>query len=242
MPDPIPRRDDVLLRWSNNLSEKISAAPADYGLTPQQASEYAALDHAYAAAYGVANAPATRTAGAISAKNDARRAVVARARQLARIIRALPGVTDVQRIDLILPPRRQRGVRSGPPKSAPGLHALSTMGRTVKVRLSDVDAPASRAIPRGVKAAIIMACVGEQPVGNPSSWPVRVMTSRTTAMIRFPASLPPGSRVWLTAQWSNCSRGRSIRSGHGPRCQPIQTWIAPANTAPAVSQPIKLAA
>src|SRR5687768_14510632 len=64
--------DAELYTGSANFSTLITATPTVFGLTAPQATAYAALNAAYAAAYVAANNPLTRTKPAITAKNDAK--------------------------------------------------------------------------------------------------------------------------------------------------------------------------
>jgi hypothetical protein len=94
-----------LLAWSADFSAAITLAPTSYGLVAGQATSYAALHTAFAAALATSTNPATRTRGTISAKNEARTSLTAEARELARVINAFPSITNQQRIDLGLHPR-----------------------------------------------------------------------------------------------------------------------------------------
>jgi hypothetical protein len=77
--------DGELYTGSENFSTKISAAPTDYGLVAAQATAYAALNTAYAAAYLAAVDPETRTKGNVAAKNQAKVNLKAMASDLAKI-------------------------------------------------------------------------------------------------------------------------------------------------------------
>jgi hypothetical protein len=105
----------ALYAGSNNFSTKISATPTAFGLSAPQATAYAALNDAYAAAYLAAETIETRTRGTVQARNDAAEPLVNMASDLAKIIEGTATVTNQQRIDLGL------SVRKTPePIAAPG--------------------------------------------------------------------------------------------------------------------------
>ena len=96
----IPSREADLVTWSTNFNTLIVATPTAFGLVAGQATTYTGLHTAFVDAYQAAKDPGTRTPASIVTKNDARRALVANARLLARIIQATPSVTDTQRAEL----------------------------------------------------------------------------------------------------------------------------------------------
>ena len=107
--------DSQVYMSSRSFSQKISADPGAYGLTPERCAEYASVDADYRAAYVAAVTPDTRTKGKISGKNDARASLMALAASLAKVIEGTPTVTDAQKIGLGL------SVRGAPtPLANPG--------------------------------------------------------------------------------------------------------------------------
>src|SRR5207249_3632544 len=96
---------------------------------------FAALTSSLVSSYATAIEPSTRTRGAIATKNANRAAVRASARDLARIVQAFPATTDTQRIALGLTVRDGTVAPINPPTVPPVLEVVSTIGRTIKVRL-----------------------------------------------------------------------------------------------------------
>ena len=94
MRDYIPTKDADFLNWSANFAAVITANPTDYALDAGQASAYTTLDGAFATAYAAAINPGTRTPVTVAAKDTARNAAVASARQLGQIARKYPGITN----------------------------------------------------------------------------------------------------------------------------------------------------
>jgi vacuolar-type H+-ATPase catalytic subunit A/Vma1 len=92
--DFLPERQAELLNWSRAFRQQIVAQPTVFGLTAEQAAWYATLDDAFAHELKLAQEPTTRTPVQIKKKNEAKKALKAGARMLARIVRATPGVTN----------------------------------------------------------------------------------------------------------------------------------------------------
>jgi len=230
MPDFIARRDADLLQWSSNFDQKINFSPESYGISPLAAAEYAALHLSFAQLYAAAVGASTRTPSGIVAKDDARAALVKRARQLAGIIRAMPQVDDARRLDLGLrAKRRATGVRRRieRPSHAPVLRVISVQGSTVRIQLGNSQMPTRRTLPRDVKGAMIYSFIGEPPPTMLKGWNLRQSISRTRCEITFPPNLPPGTRVWVTACWFNHAGAPRPGLGNGPAAMPVGTWLVP---------------
>jgi hypothetical protein len=74
--------------------------------------------------------------------------------------------------------------------------------RTVTVGLIDA-ASGKRRMPAGVKSAVIIARVGEDAPADVITRGAAYFTSRTRMAVQFPADLPPGTKVSITACWAN---------------------------------------
>jgi len=217
--DFLPSRDGELLTWSANFDARVNAAPTTMGLTVAQAAEYTSLHLGFESAMGIVNNPATRTRGAVSAKDAARTPLKAFARELARIINAYPGTSNQMRIDLGLNPRKDSSAPIPLPAEAPALEVASAFGRMLKLKLHPMNSP-SKGKPQGVQGATIFSFVGPNPPAELSQWKFEGNTTRTHFEVEFLPSVPVGSQVWLTAFWTN-PRGQS-----GPACVPISAYLA----------------
>jgi len=204
--DFIPKRDADLLAFSVNFNTLINADPTIYGLDLAQAGAYTALHDAFAAALAVTTSDATRTPSSIVAKNDARDALEdgpGGIRQLAAIIQAFPGTTNEMRSDLGLTVRDTEPTPVPVPETSPILSILSTLGRTVKIRLRDADSPTNRGKPASAIGATLLSFVGEDPPADTLDWSFLANTGRTQVELDFPATIAAGSKVWITAFWFN---------------------------------------
>jgi hypothetical protein len=209
--------DAELVASSLTFSTLISATPEAYGLTAAQATAYAALNTAYAAAYGTAIEPSTRTRSAVAAKDQARKSLVASAKQLATFIIDNLAVSNAQLIDLGLSPRTARVI--GPvPGSPPGVAIKSVNGWIVQIRLSDSVTERRGKLP-GTIGASVFSYVGEAPPADISAWKFEGSTGRVVLDVAFDNTLAPGTKVWLTAFWFN------FRKESGPACDPVSTRL-----------------
>jgi hypothetical protein len=220
--DYLPTREADLLQWSANFDARITAGAASYGLTPAQATVYNGLHSAFQQAWQKANENLTRTPAAIQTKKDAKKALISGEggiRELAGIVQEYPGTTDTERVELGLT------VRAEPspipvPQEMPGLDIVSVTGRTVKIRIHDASSPSSRAKPDGVLGAGVYSFVGATPAESLDDWTYEGSTTKNIINIEFPASVPAGSKVWLSAYWFN----PKVESGSP--CEPVSTHIA----------------
>jgi hypothetical protein len=211
----LPNADQALLYWSKNFSAQINADYGAYGLSLADATQYAALHASFAAALA-ASAPQIRSVVSTAAKNEARALLRMRASQLSSIIKGQSNVTDVQRIALGLNVRA-KPTKSPRPEAAPGLSVESVRGWTVRIRLYDVATSGTRARPARTSGAALFSFIGDEPPTNASQWRFEQNTGSTLLEVTFPATIAPGTGVWLSAAWFD-GRKRS-----GPMSEPIRT-------------------
>jgi len=204
--DFVPSRDADLLAFSANFNALINADPTIFGLTVAQGAAYAVLHDAFAAALAVTTSDATRTPSSIVAKNDARDALEHGAsglRKLAAIIQAHPGTTNEMRSDLGLTVRDTEPSPVPVPETAPNLSIEKTVGRSVEIRLRDAENPTNRGRPANAIGATILGCVADDPPADAMDWSFLTNTGRTRVHLDLPATIPAGSKVWITAFWFN---------------------------------------
>jgi len=220
--DYLPAKEAELVTWSNHFASLLTAGTGDnYGLTALQTAAFDNLNTAWVDAYNIANGNDTRTPSSIVAKDNAKRAMIENARELARIIQANPGVTDQEKSDLGLTVRDTEPSPVPAPAYAPGISIVSAIGTQVEIRLHDVQNPENvRGKPAGVAGAAVLTAFGSAPplLSDPSAWTWQGNTSRTITMIDF-AGQPSGTTAWITAVWYNA------KAQTGPPTQPISVQI-----------------
>jgi hypothetical protein len=214
----LPSREADLLSFSLNFGTKITATPTVYGLTAAQATTYMGLHDAFASAMTVLEDPMARSPGNVALKNAAKQSLVENLRLLAGIVQAAPGTTNPMRVELRLSERHLEPTPIPAPAMSPLLIIASVVGYTVKVLLrAEADDTSHRGKPEGVDGATVLSYVGAQPPADVSAWKLEGVTSRTSFDVSFPATLEPGTKVWLTAYWFSPSKHS------GPACTPIST-------------------
>ncbi|MEM1445096.1 MAG: hypothetical protein AAGF84_03515 [Planctomycetota bacterium] len=214
----LPSEEGKLRDWFVNFLGKLSAGlPADYGLSDDEASDFADAANVFTAAYAVAIDPATRTKLTIQAKNTAKDAAVEQARRTVAIVQAWPEMTDVKRDDLQITIRDTTPTPIGVPSEAPELSVESVQGRLLNLRLREPGST-RRAKPGGVAQAWLYLYVGETEPTDFGVFKFEGTTSRTDPQVVVDADVPAGSRVWLSACWAN-GKGQP-----GPACAPVSTW------------------
>lgn len=218
----LPTREGDLDRWASTFQDKISSAPAAFGLSAAQATAFTSLFNSWHASFVATGDNSTRTPVMIQNKKTAKEAMVDGAggiRQLVNIIQAFPALTDSQRVELGITVPDHEPSPVPVPEDAPLLAIESTLGRTMKLQLRDMDDSERRGKPEGVAGATILMFVGEDAPLDPIQWIFCLNTTRTTVDIDFPPNLAAGAKVWLTAFW------RNRRDEPGPAAVPVSTRL-----------------
>lgn len=223
--DFLPKSEAKLLQWSINFRAVLERSSQAAGVSAQQMEDYTAVQQAYAQAYRLAKNPETRTSPRVRKKDEAKRALQAETRKLARFIRTRSFVTAAQRKELGLSARNPGGARpvAPPPRDKPGLKVVSVTGFTVRVRLHDITTPMRLGKPKGVFGATLFRYVGAEasPPDDLDQWTFVDSTSQTFADVEFTPGehVYPGAKVWLTAVWIN-PRGEA-----GPASEPVSARL-----------------
>lgn len=204
MPDFLPRRDVDLLNWARAFADGVTREPAMGMLAATHVPTIVDAHRAFADAHRVANEPATRTVVSITAKDEARRSLVAQLRTLATVLRASPDVDRSTLMNVGLKPLRVgRSPRLPVPKDAPSVTVESVVGRRVTVRFEDATARYRIAKPRGVGKLIYFTFVGAEPPASLADWRYGRGSTRTRVTIDVPSSVPAGATLWIAGQWAN---------------------------------------
>lgn len=217
----LPNTDPALRSFSENMSTKLTAAPTSFGCTTSDATALASATSDYVSALAACD-PAIRTKPAVVLKNTKRLALKNLIRQLALKIQGTPSVTDTQKASIGLSiPAVPTPVP--PPAFAPAVDVISVNGRTVELRIHDSQ-EARRGKPPLVAGAMVFSFVGTEAPADPMEWKGEGITSRTGFQIVFPATVPAGAQVWVTAQWYNG------KAQSGPASTPITTFLQGGGT------------
>ncbi len=234
----LPRQDNAFSAGVGNFATRIGRQPDLYGLTEADAAAYAAAERAFAAAYGVATRPETRTKSAVSGKDEARRRLEAETRRLVPIVRATLGPGAAEELaDLGLPSSTMRCSAVRVPAEAPDVGVDALPGGRLRIKLGIAgrqDGGSGR--PRDAIGAIYFVHAGEAALPT-ERWPIAEMSTKTEAIVLpdrellLPMRTP---RVWATACWLG------PRLDRGPLARPVE--LAVARPEAALPDQVRLAA
>ena len=213
----IPGRESELVNWGQNYLDQVAnlGAPA-LGLTEPQANELAARFEAFRAAFVLANQNTTRTPDVIQTKKTAKKAFIAEARTVTKIVQAYPGTTDTMRTSLKITVPDPDPTPVPVPAEAPKVTVAEVEGRLIRLQLRKDDSE-SRAKPAGVRAAWLYSFVGEE-MPTFEQMKFRGATGKADTQIVLPPDVATGSKVWISACWVNSS------DKPGPVSLPVFTW------------------
>jgi hypothetical protein len=229
--DFFPDRDEQIVPFTANMSQRLVVDPGAYGIDPSVAAHFADLAAAYRVAFLASSDPALKSKVLVLRKDEARDALEAEARRLNRIIQANETlVTNVQKIELGLSTRRGGGRSPAfqAPLTAPEIWAKSVNQRTVVLSvLAKVGEVSTRkARPRGVIGAAVYGWAKSgAPPARLVDWQMLGYATRSRFNATFGPEVAPGTRVHLAAHWL------STRLEVGPMSNVVETHI-PGGNAP----------
>ena len=222
-----PRKDAELFTMAANASTLISGHPTDYGLSVTQAAALATVSAAYGTAYNIAINPPTRTKLTITAKNDAKVALVQSLRDLNRFVQATKTVSVLKKQEIGFPVYADRTPIPAP-DTEPSIKKVSTSGRRTNVTLRGMDDD-RRGRPTGVQGALIISYQGEVPPADSSQWRIEGLSTRTDFEIVWSPAIAVGTPLWVSAAWY------SPRGQAGPAATPVSVAIGGGMSAPATA-------
>ena len=218
--DFYPRAERDIVKWTNNFSSRLIADPQRYAVTEGQAAAYAERQATFAAAHRAARARRAKSDTTVTVTKEMARVILeAETRKLVTQIRASKSVCvdDKLKLEIRMLTGPKRRIKR--PATAPGIEVLAVDGRTVRVRLIDLEDAVIGGKPKGVAGAVIMHYVGAQPPTDPADWRFERNTTKARFEFTFRGEVPPGETVWLTAYWYNPRRET------GPACDAVCTDI-----------------
>ncbi len=208
MPDFLPSRERELLAWARSFLSKISIDPPAFLLSQQQVDELSDCVDRFAECYARAEAPDTNSSVAIAGKRDAKRRLKQTARAIARIVRAVPGLSEAERVSLGLGVPDDTLTPGSAPAEPPDIAVRSPSQGMLRVRLS-VPSSNRRARPRNAVGAMVFLHTGDSPPATPNDWGTPVLTSTPEVTIELSPATPRGAKIWVTACWLGTRLQRS---------------------------------
>ena len=201
MADFLPRPDDSFDLWTAGFAREIAAppGPARLGLTEAQVQAYAATQATFAAARLAAISPETRGPWNVARKDEAKAALSAQTRTLARQVRAHVGITAETLYRLGLGKRYPE--RPIDATERPQMELRGIEDDTLRLRLRPAHGDRIR-LPAGTVGAAVYLHVGETIPQRDGDWELLGNTTRPRCAFRLPKDAgQPGESVWITARW-----------------------------------------
>jgi len=193
-----PDKDQDLDVWGTNFDVRITATPTAFGITAGDATAFHTLRLDFTTRLATSLDPTTRTKGTVAAKNTSKRALVAKARSLIKLITAFPPLTPTQRADLGLNAKDVTPTPVPPPATKPML----SVDPDGTLRIVDETMPDRRGKPSGVNGAVVFAKVDGPPPTTVDDAKFSALATRN----RIPLALPSGSNgktLYVLARWYN---------------------------------------
>jgi hypothetical protein len=220
--DYLPRNDRQLLQWVINFLNRLSIILARLGFPLEVYDALQALRGDFEQKLDVAEAPSTRTKGAIDDKNVAKKKLEKDLR--AAVLRYLtynPDVTDKDHDDLGLPIHKTTRTPAEVAKTYPIGRADTGMLRRVIIHFADQSAgeETSKAKPPGQHGAEIRWALSETPVVNVEDLTHSSFDTHTPFTLEFRGD-ERGKTIYFALCWEN------TRGEKGPY-SPIISVIIP---------------
>ena len=207
-----------LVQWAGVFTPGVAAGAAGLGVGPAVVAALQALHADMAAKVAAGTAAATRTSVSIAAMHVAVARYRALARRVSRIVHGQPGVTAGQLAALGLNVPRPRA-RIVAPTHPPAMTVRRRWAWNVDVQFSaGGPAVAGGSRPHGCVGLNVYVAVGQIP-GDVQGWTNVGFFSRTRVTIPFDPALPPGTRVYIRANW------QTRRGATSPACEPVEALI-----------------
>ena len=217
MAENFTQSEPKLLDFTGHFGRSILAAPAEYGLTADQATQYQTTRDRFVQLHELCQSRVTRSPANIFAKNEQKKTLVNATRMLVDVVQAWPPMTNDKRAVLGITVR-DRTPRPVPrPTERPRIAVTGVSGHDVTVELTREDGRRGR--PANAAQATLLSFVGESPSANPDDWRFEGNTTKAATTVEVSTSVPAGSRVWVTAFWSN------RRAQSGPPAEPVSAFV-----------------
>ncbi len=218
--DYIPTTDAGKLAFGQNAVNLITPAPIPWGLSAAIATTLGGMVSDFADKLELATTDATKSRSNTFAKNQSKAAMVAYLRDLVATIQGTAAVTDQMKYDLGI---TVRGLNPptpiNPPEAAPMMEVLWVKNRIIGVKVHSSDS-ARRGKPDGVQGCSVCMYSGPLPMPTEvTAWTTIGESSRTVFEVELPATIAPGTQVYLVAYW------KSPRLMSGPASAAVSLYI-----------------
>ncbi|MFT3787258.1 MAG: hypothetical protein QM770_13990 [Tepidisphaeraceae bacterium] len=230
--DYLPTTEAALVTWTDRFLTAIQTAPADYGLVPLQASDYAVTRTRFIDLYLQAQSDSTRTRVIVNEKNVAKKTLINATRMLVRVCEAWPQMTNAKRLELGITEKKPRPAPIPPPTTEPYLKVVSVVGRRVTIDLQSSKTKQDK--PAGVDSANVFVAYGDVAPTDELAYALYTGTNRSRVELVL-GDTNDAVKAWVTACWLN------RRRESGPACAPVAVPLAAIEPVPNVTKLRKVA-
>ena len=197
----LPTREADLIEWAVSFNANISKDPASFGLTLEDATDYAAAVSAAQTSVNLATDPATRTGPVVQRKAIDLQALKSLSRSLVKQIQARPRTTDEQRRLLAITIPDKIPTRHGPPTDMPDVDIVSAVSRFLGIEIRRTDG--ERGKPAGCIGANVYYAVSDTVPTTSDGWTHAGLSTRLSYQFQLPDIVPAGATVWVAANYIN---------------------------------------
>ena len=198
----IPAKDSEFRSWADSFISQCDANKAAWGIPADAVTASRALCTAYATALDIALAPNTRGKAAVTAKNEAKKAL---RRDLtvfiAKYVDNNEAITPSIRDMLGLPAKDTTRSPIPAPTSYPEFFVKVKDIRTVEVHFK-IMGSSHRGKPYGYNGAVIYYDVLDTPPADPSELRHSLLATKTPYPLTF-TEAERGKRVYIALVWQN---------------------------------------
>lgn len=219
----IPPSLSAFSLWLSNFSDKLTAAPATYGLEPADAVivDDARVD--FADAYQISSDPATRTTASIAATAAMRASAEAIVRPYAQRIKVNPAVSNFSRSTIGVTINSFPPTPIPAPTTSPVVMLQTAANLTHRLQYRDSESPTTKSKPYGVKGMALFATIGVAPAVDPDAARYIGSFTKSPLQVEF-QSADRGKICTYFARWENGSGPGGV-AAKGPWAAPVSIVI-----------------
>jgi hypothetical protein len=215
----IPLKDSLLVGWSANADEKLTAAPTDYNCTAAQALQFHNLNVLWTDAYNAviaAKASGSQTKPLTEAKATAKANFLKFAREIYAFVQNSLTVSDENKAELGVVVKKTTASPKPVLLDSPTMEVMGVFGRQFRLRITD-GADTRRQRPFNANGVSLYWVAGDTAPAGTDGWVPAGVVTKSQVILEVPETIAPSTKIWLTCAYFNAR-------GSGPACTPIFTY------------------
>lgn len=216
----LPQKEALFAAWASNFTTLVSANPAKYGYTPAQASTVASSNATYQAAYTLCTSKSTKTASAVTARNNARAAITMLLRPMAVAASLNPAVAPADKQSLGVTVRQTTPTPVPAPVDAPVINVVKAVPGSCQYNYK-IAGSSNKAKPQGSVGMQVWGSFGVVAATDPTQCTLLGVMTKSPFSLTF-TTAQQGKIITLFARFVT-------RGGPGGQSQ-VGPWSAPLTT------------